>query len=345
MASPQRSSRSPRRRWYILAGAGVLLAALVGGPYNYLARAPIRRHPVAFNFAEAMRTDSAPVFANHVTEHVIIISVDGLRADALARLAPPAITRLAREGAVSVTAQTIEPSLTLPSHTSMLTGTEPSVHGITWNTDLTSVRGRALEVPTVFAIAKARGLRTAAFFSKSKFHHLEDLEALDYSQSPDGGWGKIFAYRTADDAVRYLERNRPHLMFVHLADPDYTGHALKWMSGPYARAVRAADGAVARIVVAADSAFGRGEYVIILSADHGGVGRSHGAKDPRNSTIPWIAWGEGVRPRTTLPPGIRTTYTAATAMWLLGIPIPAQMSGVPVTAAFRGALSAPAAQP
>mgnify|MGYP006143515407 CR=1 FL=1 len=157
MTSPQHATRSPRRRWYIAAAAVVFVAAAVGGPYNYLARAPIRRHPVAFNFAEAMRSDSVPVLANNVTEHVVIISVDGLRADAIARLAPPNISRLARQGAASVTAQTIEPSLTLPSHTSMLTGTEPSVHGITWNTDLTSVRGRALEVPTVFAIANARG--------------------------------------------------------------------------------------------------------------------------------------------------------------------------------------------
>lgn len=345
MASPQRTSRSPRRRWYILAGAAVLLAVLVGGPYNYLARAPIRRHPAAFNFAEAIRADTAPALVNNVTDHVIIISVDGLRADALARLAPPAISRLAREGAASVTAQTIEPSLTLPSHTSMLTGTEPSVHGITWNTDLTAVRGRALEVPTVFALAKARGLRTAAFFSKSKFHHLEDLDALDYSQSPDGGWGKIFAYRTADDAVRYLERHRPHLMFVHLADPDYTGHALKWMSGPYVRAVGAADRAVGRIVAAADSAFGRGAYVVILTADHGGMDRAHGARHPLNSTIPWIAWGEGVRRGTTLPPGIRTTYTAATAVWLLGLGVPAHMSGIPVTAAFRTGTLVPVTPP
>ncbi len=329
----------------MLAAAVVFIAAAVGGPYNYLARAPIRRHPATFNFAQAMRTDTAVALAGNVTGHVIIISVDGLRADAIARYAPPNISRLAREGAASVTAQTIEPSLTLPSHTSMLTGTEPSVHGITWNTDLTAVRGKALPVPTVFALAKARGLRTAAFFSKSKFHHLEDLEALDYSQSPNGGWGKIFAYRTADDAVRYLARNRPNLMFVHLGDPDYTGHALKWMSGPYQRAVQAADQAVGRIGDAADSAFGRGAYVIILSADHGGVGRAHGAKDPLNSTIPWIAWGAGVREGTTLPPGIRTTHTAATALWLLGIGIPAHMSGVPVTSAFRAEFSAPAAQP
>lgn len=324
-----------RRRWYILGGALLLVAAAVGGPYTYLARSPIRRHPVAYELSASLRQVVPPTLFGNVTHHVIIISVDGLRADALARYAPSSIVRLAREGATSLTAQTVVPSLTLPSHTSMLTGTEPDVHGITWNTDMTVARGRSLPVPTVFGIARARGLQTAAFFSKSKFHHLEDPEALDYSQSPSGGWGKIFAYRTAEDVGRFLAHNRPNLLFVHLGDPDYTGHVAGWMSGAYGVAVGTADNAVGTVVRAADDAFGVGRYVVILTADHGGFGRAHGrSEDPRNRTIPWIAWGEGVAAGTTLPRGIRTMDTAATALWLLGLEVPAHMVGRPVTAAF-----------
>ena len=39
--------------------------------------------------------------------------------------------RLMRKGTYSFTARTILLSITLPSHTSMLTGVEPEVHGVT----------------------------------------------------------------------------------------------------------------------------------------------------------------------------------------------------------------------
>ena len=334
-----RRAPSPgRRRLYFLGALVLVAAAAVAGPYSYIARAPIRRHSAAIDPTQPPRPVAPPGFTFNVTRHVIVISVDGLRPDAIARYAPATISRLAREGATSFSAQTIAPSLTLPSHTSMLTGTGPEVHGITWNTDLTIARGDDLPVPTVFAIARPFGMRTAAFFSKSKFHHLEHLESLDYSQSPDGGWGKILAYRTADDVRRHFEVERPNLTFVHLGDTDYTGHVMGWMSAPYGAAVRAADNAVRTILAAADQAFGRGRYVIILTADHGGNGRSHGdAGNPVNRTIPWIAWGQGVAGATALPDGIRTMDTAATALWLLGVPVPAHMVGRPVVAAFEPA--------
>ena len=327
-----------RIRRYILPAVGLLTAAAIAIPYSYVFRSPIRRQPLAFLLSEQMRPASSHVFRDNVTEHVVIISVDGMRPDAIARFAPRFIGQLAREGATALNAQTIKPSQTLPSHTSMLTGTEPSVHGITWNSDQTIVRGQELPVPTVFAIAKQSGLTTAAFFSKSKFHHLEIARDLDYSQSPNGGWGKILAFRTAEDVDRILNHSRPNLMFVHLGEPDYTGHFIGWMTGAYGSAVHAADKAIGRILGAADRAFGKGKYVVILTADHGGSGRAHLKEAAENRTIPWIAWGQGVRPGTALPAGIRTMDTAATALWLLGIPIPPHIVGRPVAVAFRSEL-------
>lgn len=322
------------RRRHVLPAVAMVGAAVIVAPYSYLFRSPIRRQPLAFLLSETLRPASTHVFRDNVTEHVVIISVDGLRPDAIERFSPPTIQRLARQGAVSLTAQTIVPSQTLPSHTSMLTGTEPAVHGITWNSDLTVVKGQQLPVPTIFAIAKQSGLSTAAFFSKSKFHHLEIARDLDYSQSPDGGWGKILAFRTAEDVERILAHSRPNLLFVHLGEPDYTGHFIGWMTPAYGTAVRAADAAVTRILAASDRAFGAGKYVVILTADHGGSGRAHLAEDAVNRTIPWVAWGQGVVGATALPTGIRTMDTAATALWLLGIPVPPQMVGRPVSAAF-----------
>ena len=51
-------------------------------------------------------------------------------------------------------------------------------------------------------------------------------------------------------------------------------------------------------------------------------------------TIPWIAWGQGVRPGSLDNPPVRTMDTAATVLWLLGVPRPGDWAGEPVTRAF-----------
>jgi predicted AlkP superfamily pyrophosphatase or phosphodiesterase len=260
---------------------------------------------------------------------VVVVSIDGLRPDAIARHRATMLGRLVADGRATLDARTILPSKTLPSHTSMLTGQPPDRHGITWNDD--EVVGRGLvPVPTVFGVAHAAGLPTAAFFSKAKFRHLMVPGTLDYAQAPRGWWGRWSAERTTRDVARYLAGGaRPALLFVHLGEPDFAGHAVGWMSWLYGRGVRTADEALARLIDAADAAFGRGRYTLIVTADHGGHGRDHGTADARDVTIPWLAWGQGIVPGP-LPAGIRTMDTAATALWLLGLPTPADWVGRPV---------------
>jgi predicted AlkP superfamily pyrophosphatase or phosphodiesterase len=267
-----------------------------------------------------------------VTDHVVIVSIDGLRPDAIARFDAATIGRLMRDGGHSLAARTILPSRTLPSHTSMLTGEEPGDHGITWNSNETDSHA-TVAVPTIFGVAHQHGLRTAAFFAKGKFNHLEVPGTLDYSQAPDGD-DRWSVDRTIRDVERHLAEARPNLMFVHIGEPDYSGHKRGWMSESYGGAVRKADAAVARIVAAATHAFGDGNYTLIITADHGGHGRTHGSDSAEDVTIPWIVWGEGVRPGAVLSDGIRTMDTAGTALWLLGIPVSAEWTGVPVREAF-----------
>src|SRR5687767_5567424 len=60
-----------------------------------------------------------------VSRNVVVVSVDGLRPDAIAKYSAPTLQRLMREGSYTLAARTIDPSTTLPSHTSMLTGQPP----------------------------------------------------------------------------------------------------------------------------------------------------------------------------------------------------------------------------
>jgi hypothetical protein len=323
--APGRASRT--RSWRAVVAAAVCAAALAA--------------PGALRTATAQNSspaDSAAVrerggSAHAVTAHVVIISVDGLRPDAIVKFGATTLLRLMREGSYSLQARTVLPSTTLPSHTSMLTGLLPEAHGVTWNDDETDEHG-TVSVPTIFALAHAHGLQTAAIFSKSKFHELEVPGTLDYALAPSGRIVAWPAEWAVSGVEAYLKWARPNLLFVHIADPDFAGHATGWMGYLYGQAVRRADRAVGDVLIAADSAFGRGSYTVIVTADHGGHGRNHGSSDPQDVLIPWIAWGEGVRGGTTVGPAPRTMDTAATALWLLAVPIPTNWTGVPVTTAF-----------
>jgi predicted AlkP superfamily pyrophosphatase or phosphodiesterase len=272
-----------------------------------------------------------------LTRNVVVISVDGLRPDAIDEYGAATLQRLMREGSYSLAASTVFPSKTLPSHTSMLTGLPPERHGVLWNTGATA-RTNGIDVPSVFSVARAHGYATAAFFSKAKFQPLQTRNTLDYSQAPGGWFSKWSSARTVADVHAYLGTARPNLLFVHLADPDGAGHRAGWMTDEYGRAVLAADAAVRRLVEIAEDAYGRGRFSLVVTADHGGHGTSHGSHDPRDVTIPWIAWGEGVRPGELRSTAISTMDTASTVLWLLGLNAPADWAGRAVTQAYDAAV-------
>jgi predicted AlkP superfamily pyrophosphatase or phosphodiesterase len=184
--------------------------------------------------------------AHSVTRHVIVVSIDGLRPDAIETYGAPTLQKLAREGSFTLRASTILPSKTLPSHTSMLTGVPPEQHGVVWNTVVTR-RADRVPLSTVFGVARSRGYVTAAFFSKPKFQPLQIEGSLDYSQAPGGWYGGWRSGRTVTDVEHYLSTAKPNLLFVHLPDPDFAGHSKGWMSEAYGRAVQEVDDSLTRL--------------------------------------------------------------------------------------------------
>ena len=267
-----------------------------------------------------------------ISRHVVVVSVDGLRPDAINAYGASTLQRLIREGSYTLAASTIHPSKTLPSHTSMLTGQPPERHGVLWN-NVTSADTDAIELPNIFSVARAHGYSTAAFFSKAKFQPLQLEGTLDYSQAPGGWFGRWSSERTIRDVANYLERARPNVLFVHLTDPDAAGHRDGWMSDEYGRAVASADAAITRLLDLSAQAFGNGNFSLIVTADHGGHDKNHGSRDPLDVTIPWIAWGKGVK-QGALETHVQTMDTASTVLWLLGLNEPTNWAGHVVTEAF-----------
>jgi predicted AlkP superfamily pyrophosphatase or phosphodiesterase len=263
-----------------------------------------------------------------------VVSIDGLRPDAITTYGAATLQRLMREGSYTLSASTINPSKTLPSHTSMLTGQPPERHGVLWNTVATA-DADSIDLPNIFSVARAHGYSTAAFFSKAKFQPLQIEGTLDYSQAPGGWFGRWSSERTISDVARYLGRARPNVLFVHLTDPDAAGHGAGWMTSEYGRAVVEADRALGRLISLAERAYGPGNFFLIVTADHGGHGTGHGSDDPRDVTIPWIAWGKGVKPGMLTQSRVSTMDTAATVLWLLAIAEPSDWAGDPVLAAYE----------
>jgi arylsulfatase A-like enzyme len=210
----------------------------------------------------------------------------------------------------------------------MLSGVGPSVHGVRWNT-WTPGQGY-LDRPTVFSVASGAGRATAAFVAKAKLQFLLPPQVVSHVAVLP--FPRFDQTAVARRAAAYLEQVRPHLLFVHVADPDDAGHRVGWMSEPYRQAVARLPGTVRALRDVLDRL--GAPYLLILTADHGGHGRTHGSADPQDVTIPWVAWG------AVVPGPVRrevVTYdTAATVVAALGLAVPADWQGRPVLPVTAG---------
>lgn len=303
-------------------------------------------------------TLTAPPPGNPRVDRVILISVDGLRPDAIDAAGAATIRSLIERGAYCARAQTIRPSITLPSHTSMLTGLDYRRHGIGWNT----YRSGYIVHPTVFSVASQVGKRSAMLFSKEKFHFLAnpncvswiygpptpakvpageddcDVEELKRTLKRDGAPGPAprgDPSTTAETIGRAFAKAWPvqqwPLTFIHFREADEAGHRLGWMSPDYIQAVKSIDQALGTIVAAIEKSGGFDRTALILSADHGGTDRGHYRwTDPdkaENVTIPWICVAPGVRAGLKIERIVRTFDTAPTALAFLGVGAPEGIDG------------------
>lgn len=289
---------------------------------------------VAILFTAPVQAADAPR-----AKHVFIISFDQGNPDLIQKSDLPVFHDMAVKGARTWDAYTIVPSVTLPSHVSMLTGVGIQKHQITWNGHEPD-RG-PLKVPTVFSLAKERGLVTAMYVGKEKLRLIELPDSVD-----------AFAWPQPEDDARAVAAAfagqvgelKPNVCFIHFRDPDTIGHKHGAYSPEKVQALKDCDEALGTIREAIARAGILDESVIILTADHGGhdtrnregetVG-THGSPDSEDVRIPWVAWGKSVKADYAITAPVVQYDTAATALWLLGIEVPEHFWGRPVTSAFE----------
>ncbi|MCP5114088.1 MAG: alkaline phosphatase family protein [bacterium] len=246
-------------------------------------------------------------------EHVIIVSIDGFAAYHLnnQELLLPNIRELIAEGVWASSSETVFPSVTHPSHTTILTGVPPRIHGVLSNGLLNRDTGESfhptnkprteiVKVPTLFDAAKAKDMRTAAFFwpetrddpavdfnipevfdserraeiRSVKPEILDELRNngvaidhyFDWYGTPRKGAGDMVLAEAAAYAIR---GRKPNLLAIHLVSTDSTQHE----HGPHhylsQAALTMADSCVGILRQAVRDAGIANSTTFFIAADHG----------------------------------------------------------------------------
>ena len=223
---------------------------------------------------------------------VILISIDGMRADGLKACGNPYVKKLEEMCAYTYSAQSMNPSVTFPCHFSMTHSVSPQRHGILTNTYVPQVR----PVTGIFEKIKYAGGVSAMFYGWEPLRDIALPGTLKFATYVNAYMKDSSDTVLTDEALRVISENKPDFAFLYMVETDEKGgHDNGWMSEEYLRRISIAIDNVKRVV----DAFGN-EYSIIIMADHGGHDRSHGSTLPEDMTIPFFFYGEKFAPGKTV---------------------------------------------
>ncbi len=201
---------------------------------------------------------------------IIVLSIDGVAPRYVTPDTMPGLLALGRQGGACYRARTVDPSLTLPAHLSMLRGVGPYDHGITENEPEAKLPADC--APSFLDLCRQSGLTTAAITSWRPLQPAFGRGATTYNLLFDDGYNPEIDAVVTDTTVDLLSGNRlPEVTFVYLISPDLAGHDHGWGSSEYRAALAASDRRLQQIVRCLDVA----HDTIVVTTDHGGSARHH----------------------------------------------------------------------
>jgi hypothetical protein len=243
-----------------------------------------------------------PAAGQSAGRSLLVISIDGMDyrylrdADRLG-LKIPRLRRLLREGEVTEGLTGVFPTVTWPSHTTMITGVTPAEHGILNNRRPREEGGEyywdvsLLKVKTLWHAMREKGLKTAAITWPVTVGAAIDFNLPEYFQARNGGAMDLrsieskatpglvekilrvypsFGQQWMDDRTRaqatmYLLKNeKPALTLLHLVDLDAEAHH----NGPFTREANSLLERTDELVGEILNAVPKGMIVAVVS-DHG----------------------------------------------------------------------------
>lgn len=271
---------------------------------------------------------------------VLLIGIDGVRADVLADVATPVMDSLAARGWYTAGARTTTPSVSGPAWSSILTGVWPAKHGVMDN----GFEGRRYEEYPAFLTLAERQRPELGTFAALDWMPLASLEgggpvltdATDRLVAVDGyefGWAEADSM-VAARAAQHLASAEVDAAFVYLGNPDETSHRHGSIGTEYRDAIALSDRHVGWLTEAlrARAGFGGEDWLVLISTDHGRrEDGGHGGDSPEEMTIFILASG----PSTGGWPaaGSRPEYIVdvpVTALHHLGIAVGSDLDGSPL---------------
>ena len=303
-----------------------------------------------------------PLLRPKGARNLLLVSLDTVRADHLgsyhhAAAQTPHIDALAAAGLRFEQASTVVP-LTLPAHSSLMTGTFPAWHGVRDN------GGFYLDDDqiTLAEILRDRGFRTGGFvgafvldrrwgisqgfdryFDDFDLDKYENASAMDMIQRPGS--------EVVDRTLEWLqsEPTRRFFAWVHLYDahtpyeaPEpFRSRFPQTRAGAYDAEIASADAQVGRLVDALRADGRLDDTLVVVVADHGEMLGEHGELThgffiyEGATHIPLIIAGPGV-PAAVVADQVRIVDVMPTALTLLGVPVPKQAQGANLMPLARG---------
>lgn len=287
-----------------------------------------------FLLAGSVFDEKPPVRARHV----VVIGVDGMSPNGIQNAETPFMDAMRKNGSWAFHAQAILPSSSSPNWASMIMGAGPEKHGITSNAwqrrkheQEPVCQGKWGTFPTIFALLREQ--RPKAF---SAIYH--DWFSFGRLVEPGVTSRKLntAGYReTTRAACIGIRLHKPELTFIHLDLCDHAGHKFGHGTPEYYRSVALADKMIGKILKALQQAKILEETVVLVTSDHGGIGKGHGGETMEEVEIPWIISGPGVKKDHEITTPFKTYHTAATLAWLLGVTPHECWDGKPVLEAFN----------
>jgi arylsulfatase A-like enzyme/predicted Zn-dependent protease len=294
--------------------------------------------------------------------NLLLISLDTVRADRLgsyryAVAKTPRMDALASTGLRFEQATTVVP-LTLPAHSSLMTGTFPGWHGVRDNGGFYL----ADDERTLAEVLKEQGYRTGGFvgsfvldrrwgiaqgfdryFDEFDLDKFADAAAMDTIQRPGSA--------VVDRALTWLGENRDQRFFawVHLYDAHTPYEAPESVQsqfprtrdGAYDAEIAYVDLQVGRLVDALRADGRLSDTVIVVVADHGEMLGEHGEAThgffiyEAATRVPLIVSGPGV-PAAVIRDQVRIVDVMPTALSLLNVEVPAAVQGADLMPLARG---------
>ncbi len=292
-------------------------------------------------------------------KNILLITIDTLRADALSvygnKTRTPFFEELARNSVLFENAFTCAP-ITLPAHTSLLTGLYPPSHGVRNNGTFRAPDSLEL----LSEKAKQNGMMTAAivggFPLAAQFGLSQGFDLYDDHFEALGTAPGVFTYAERDAAAvtarakQWLSQRtdgRSFFLWLHFFDPHhpYLEHGLPAVS-PYQQEVLYVDGRLSDLFQYLKEKKLRDDLLVIVTADHGeAFGQHHEVSHSLfvyNTTlrIPLMISVPGVAPKRTGEMA-RIVDIAPTLLEAMNWPAPARMDGRSLMPLLQGKSALP----